>query len=208
MKLWSNSFCNNGRIPEEFAFGKYHPERHIELSNNFNPHLAWDNLPPSTSSLVLICHDPDVPTQADDVNQEGKIVSASLPRTDFYHWVLVDLKPEIKSIEAGSFSNGVTPRGKREILAPLGTRQGINNYREWFAKDETMAGDYFGYDGACPPWNDEIIHHYHFTLYATDLERCPVKGSFTASDVLQAIKDHILKKAILIGTYAINPKAS
>jgi Raf kinase inhibitor-like YbhB/YbcL family protein len=207
MKLWSNGFQDGQRIPEEFAFGKYHPENHVELSNNCNPYLAWSDLPDNTSSLVLICHDSDAPSQPDDVNQEGKTVAASLPRMDFYHWVLVDLKPDIQSIDACQFSNGVTPGGKRELNAPLGTRQGINSYREWFATDPQMAGEYFGYDGACPPWNDEIVHHYHFTLYAVSLERIPLEGSFTASDVLQAIEGHILDKACLTGIYSINPEA-
>jgi phosphatidylethanolamine-binding protein (PEBP) family uncharacterized protein len=39
----------------------------------------------------VICHDPDVPSKGDDVNQEGRGVPASLPRVDFFHWVLVDL---------------------------------------------------------------------------------------------------------------------
>ncbi|HCK82424.1 MAG TPA: hypothetical protein DIC59_13310, partial [Candidatus Competibacteraceae bacterium] len=78
---------------------------------------------------------------------------ADLPRTDFYHWILVDLSPTPAQIQAGEFSKGVTPGGKPGPSGPRGTRQGINNYREWFAGDSAMAGDYFGYDGPCPPWN-------------------------------------------------------
>ena len=32
-----------------------------------------------------------------------------------------------------------------------------------------MFGDYYGYDGPCPPWNDELVHRYVFTLYALDV---------------------------------------
>ena len=39
----------------------------------------------------------------------------------------------------------------------------------WFASDKDMAGDYHGYDGPCPPWNDEIPHRYVFTVYALDV---------------------------------------
>ena len=63
--------------------------------------------------------------------------------------------------------------------APRGARQGLNSYVEWFAGDAEMAGDYFGYDGPCPPWNDSIRHRYVFTLYAIDLASCPVDGRFT-----------------------------
>ena len=60
--------------------------------------------------------------------------------------------------------------------APRGARQGINDYTGWFAGDKDMAGNYFGYDGPCPPWNDEIPHRYVFTLYALDVPRLDVGG--------------------------------
>ena len=59
-----------------------------------------------------------------------------------------------------------------------GTRQGINDYTGWFAGDKDMAGNYFGYDGPCPPWNDEILHHYVFTVYALDVPRLDIAGDF------------------------------
>jgi hypothetical protein len=207
MKLWSNDFDDGARIPARCAFGKPNPDTHVELSDNMSPHLAWSHLPAGTSSLVLVCHDPDVPSRPDDVNKEGITVPASLPRVDFYHWVLVDIAPGQESVGAGEFSDGIAPKGKPGPDAARGTRQGINNYTDWFAGDPDMAGKYFGYDGPCPPWNDEIVHHYHFTLYATDLARCPVEGEFTAPDVLKAIEGHVLAKAVVIGTYALNPSA-
>jgi Raf kinase inhibitor-like YbhB/YbcL family protein len=207
MKISSDSFKDGQRIPESCAFGKPNPETHVELSDNKNPHLAWSDLPAGTKSLVLICHDADVPSKPDNVNQEGVTVPADLPRVDFYHWVLVDLAPNSSPIAEGEFSNSITPKGKPGPGGPRGTRQGINNYTQWFADDESMSGNYFGYDGPCPPWNDEIIHHYHFTLYATDLDKCPVQGEFTGPDVLSAIEGHVLGKASLVGTYAIYPKA-
>jgi phosphatidylethanolamine-binding protein (PEBP) family uncharacterized protein len=48
-------------------------------------------VPPGAESLVLLCHDLDVPTDGTDVNQEGRTVPDALPRTDFYHWTLVDI---------------------------------------------------------------------------------------------------------------------
>ena len=205
MKLFSDSFQDGQAIPPRCAFGKHHPEQHMELAGNKNPHLAWSDVPAGTKSLVLICHDPDVPSKADDVNQEGKVIPASLPRVDFYHWVLVDLPPDAMAIEEGEFSVGAKPKGKGPS-APRG-RQGLNNYTDFMAGNPDMAGKYFGYDGPCPPWNDEIVHHYHFTLYATDLDKCPVEGDFKGPDVLKAIEGHVLDKASIMGTYAINPNA-
>jgi hypothetical protein len=71
-----------------------------------------------------------------------------------------------------------------------------------------MSGDYFGYDGPCPPWNDTIVHHYHFTLYALDVETCAVDGAFAGADVLEALKGHILAEASIVGTYTLNPQVA
>jgi hypothetical protein len=205
MKLTSSSIQHNQPIPGEFALGVPDAQQHVTLSSNRNPHLAWEQLPEGTRSLVLICHDPDVPSKPDDVNQEGRTVPADLPRLDFYHWTLVDLPPEPAEIAAGEFSNSVTTGGKPGPEGPRGTRQGINNYTDWFGGDPQMGGTYFGYDGPCPPWNDSIVHHYVFTLYALDVERCPVEGLFKAPEVLAAMEGHVLDQASLTGTYSLNP---
>jgi len=207
MRLWSDSFKDGEPIPARNAFGRPHPETHVELSDNVSPHFAWADAPAGTRSYVLLCHDVDVPTKADDVNKEGRTVPADLPRTDFFHWVLVDLAGDRASVAEGEFSEGVTVKGKDGPEGPGGTRQGLNNYTQWFEGDADMGGDYFGFDGPGPPWNDELVHHYHFTLYALDVERCPVEGAFTGPDVLKAIEGHVLGQASMVGTYAIYAKA-
>ena len=207
MKIWSDSFKDGKPIPARYAFGKPNPETHVELSDNINPHIAWSDLPKGSRSLVLICHDSDVPTKPDNVNKEGTTVPATLQRADFFHWILVDIAKDASSIQEGAFCKGVTPKGKRGPSGPQGTRQGINNYMQWFEGDADMAGKYFGYDGPCPPWNDEIVHHYHFTIYALDVDRCPVEKEFSGDDVLKAIKGHVLDKASMLGMYAIYPNA-
>jgi hypothetical protein len=208
VKLTSSAFGDGQPIPGQYAFAVPDPDRHIRLSDNRNPDLAWSDLPAGTRSLVLVCHDPDVPSKADDVNQEGRTVPEDLPRIDFYHWVLVDLEPEPARIEAGEFSDGITTRGKPGPDGPRGTRQGINTYSDWFAGDAGMSGTYHGYDGPCPPWNDSILHHYVFTLYALDVDRCPVDGDFKGPDVLTAIEGSVLGQASLTGTYSLNPDVS
>jgi Raf kinase inhibitor-like YbhB/YbcL family protein len=205
MQLTSNSFEAKQRIPGEFAFGVPDPVSHVRLSSNRNPHLRWTGVPAGTRSLALICVDRDVPTRPDDVNKEGRVVPASLPRTNFYHWVMVDIPASVTEIAAGACSEGVTARGKQNPQGPSGSRQGVNDYTGWFAGDADMKGTYRGYDGPCPPWNDELLHHYYFILYATDLEHCAVDRDFTGHDALAAIRGHVLAEAALIGTYAINP---
>lgn len=208
MKLNSKAIANQQPISSIYAMGKVDEKTHATFSDNLNPDLSWSELPDGTKSLVLICHDPDVPSKPDDVNQEGREVPADLPRIDFFHWVLVDIPPQLATIDEGSFSARVTPKGKPLSEGPYDTRQGINDYTGWFAGDEEMGGDYYGYDGPFPPWNDSVIHHYHFTLYALDVERCPVEGRFTGQDVIRAIEGHVLDKACLIGTYSLNPSAA
>jgi len=205
MKITSKSFGANQWIPSEFAFCAPDPKTHVTLSGNRNPELSWSDLPAGTQSLVLICHDYDVPSKPDDVNKDGRTIPASLPRVDFYHWVLVDLEPGSGPIASGEFSEGVTPRGKKGPEGPRGTRQGINDYTNWFASDKDMSGNYFGYDGPCPPWNDTLVHHYVFTLYALDVAKCSVNGIFKGPDVLAAIEGHVLGQTSLTGLYALNP---
>ena len=59
MKLWSDSFKNGAAIPAEFAFAEPDAATRVRLAGNRNPHLAWDDIPPGTASLVLLCIDGD-----------------------------------------------------------------------------------------------------------------------------------------------------
>ena len=49
------------------------------------------------------------------------------------------------------------------------------------------------------------MHHYAFTLYALDVNRCPVDGSFTGEQVREAIRGHVLGEASITATYSLNP---
>lgn len=206
MKLSSESFQDGRPIPGEFAFCVIDPKSHVTLSGNRNPHLAWDDVPAGTRSFALICHDVDVPSKPDDLFKDDREIPSTLPRVDFHHWVLVDIPAGERSIAAGSYSKEVSPRGKAGPATVHGTRQGINDYTGWFASDHDMNGDYYGYDGPCPPWNDSILHHYVFALYALDIDRVPVEGKFTGPDVRKAIEGHILAQAEITGTYTLNPR--
>ncbi|HET7729494.1 MAG TPA: YbhB/YbcL family Raf kinase inhibitor-like protein [Usitatibacter sp.] len=205
MKLNSSSFDDGGVIPAEYAFCAPDPGTHVTLSKNRNPHLAWTDVPMGTRSFAIVCHDPDVPSRGDDVNQEGRIVPRSLARVDFFHWVLVDLPASVVGVNVGEFSSSVVPRGKPGPAAAHGARQGINDYTGWFAGDKDMAGDYYGYDGPCPPWNDEIPHRYVFTVYALDVERLALQGAFRGPDVREAVRGHVLGQASITGRYTLNP---
>lgn len=205
MKVTSDGFSDGQKIPGDFAFCIQDPAHHVCLGKNLNPQLAWNDVPAGTQSFVVICHDPDVPSQGDDVNREDRSVPATLARIDFFHWVLLDLPACLREIRQGEFSSDVTPRGKPGPMAPHGARQGINDYTGWFNGDNDMRGDYYGYDGPCPPWNDEIRHRYVFTVFALDVAKLPAEGKLTGQQVRDAMQGHILDQASLTGIYTLNP---
>ena len=204
MKLWSDSWANGDRIAARYAAGQLEGASGVGFAANINPHLAWSEVPAGTQSLVLICHDFDVPSRGDDVNQPDREVPSDLPRVDFFHWVLVDLPPTLAQIAEGEFSRGFTPRGKPGPQAAQGARQGLNDYTGWFAGNPELAGSYFGYDGPFPPFNDSLVHHYVFTLYATALARLPLDAPFTGTQVRGAMAGQVLDVATHSGTYTLN----
>jgi Raf kinase inhibitor-like YbhB/YbcL family protein len=208
MRLWSDSWVNGERIPTRFAAGRPDGQGGVTFSDNLSPHLAWSEVPAGTQSFALICHDFDVPSRGDDVNTSDREVPADLPRVDFFHWVMVDLPASLGELKEGEFSRGMTPHGKPgpAVAQVPGARQGLNDYTGWFAGNPDMAGNYFGYDGPFPPFNDSLIHHYVFTVYALSIARAPVEGHFTGPQVRAAIYDHILAEATHSGTYTLNKR--
>ena len=204
MEFGVKGFENGGPIPTRFAFGKIGQVDHVALSDNINPAVFWADLPEGTRSVVLLCVDPDVPSVGDDVNQDGKTIPANLARVDFYHWVLVDIDFTRGGIDEGAISSGITPKGKPVGVCEFGVA-GLNSYTGWFAGDADMGGDYGNYDGPCPPWNDELLHHYHFKIFALDLPTLGLAGTFTGADAQAAMQGHILDQTEYVGTYTLNP---
>ena len=191
-------------IPADYAFCVPATQGHVTLGPNKSPKISWTAGPPKTQSYAIIAVDSDVPSIATDVNKEGKTIPSKLKRAKFYHWVLVDIPASVTSLEAAADSEGVTAGGKPPGPAKVGVR-GLNNYTDWFASDEKMKGNYAGYDGPCPPWNDMRRHHYHFTVYALDLPSLGLTGNFRAADALKAMRRHVLAKGQVSGVYALNP---
>ncbi len=191
-------------IPEEYAFCVPADEGHVAMGANRSPAMSWSGAPAGTRSYAIVCNDPDVPSVADDVNREGRTIPADLPRVDFCHWVLVDVPAGVTSLDKGADSDGVTPRGKPCGPAGYGVR-GVNGYTDWFRGDEQMAGDYGGYDGPCPPWNDTVVHRYVFTVYALDVESLDLSGTFGRGEALEAMAGHVLAEGSHTGTYTLNP---
>jgi len=199
-----DAWTHGNPIPARFAFSRPGDDGPFATSDNVSPAIQWSNAPEGTRSFALICHDPDVPSSGEDVNKEGRTVPADLPRVSFYHWVLINIPATTSGLAEGSASKEVTAGGK-----PVGkTADGVtgqNSYTDWFAGDPDMGGTYGSYDGPCPPWNDSIVHHYHFEVFALNVPSLDLEGAFKGPDVLAAIEGHVLAKAEHIGTYSMNP---
>jgi Raf kinase inhibitor-like YbhB/YbcL family protein len=202
MKLWSTGWQNGEPIPERYAAGRLSGNG-VAFSDNLSPPLAWSDLPAGTQSLVLICHDFDMPDSRDGVNQPDRELPVDLPRHDFFHWLLADLTPHLSGLAEGDGGRGFTPRGK-PAAAVHGARQGLNDCSGWFADDAALAGQYRGYDGPFPPSNDSLVHHYLFTLYALSVARLPVADDFSGAQLREALAGRVLDAATLSGTYTLN----
>lgn len=192
------------RIAEEFAFGVRTADTPFTFGPNISPAMGWSAGPDGTKSYAIIMHDRSVPTVFDDANQDGKIIPADLARMDFMHWILVDIPAATTSLSKGAESDGVVPKGKDTGPAANGVR-GANDFGMFMAANPDMAGDYGGYDGPAPPWNDALMHEYVFTVFALDVETLGLDGVFSGADARAAMEGHILANGQVMGTYTLNP---
>lgn len=191
-------------VPEEFCFMIPDPQEKAVIGPNVSPELRWSDLPEGTRSLVVILEDPDAPTEPENVNKEGTTLSKEMPRTSFHHWVLVDIPPDRQGIPKRAESEGVINGGKELGPQSYGLR-GANDFTKWFAGNPDMEGVYGGYDGPAPPFNDELVHHYHYRLFALDVESLGLSGEFDAAAVKAAMDGHVIAQAEVMGTCTLNP---
>jgi Raf kinase inhibitor-like YbhB/YbcL family protein len=202
MKLRSDSFDHRQPIPPAFAMGAADG-----IGGNRNPHLEWSDVPAGTRSFVLLCIDPDAPSDASLAGKAGVEIPVDHVRADFVHWVMVDIPADVRAIAAGSASAGINARGKQDPHGPQGSRQGLNDYTGWFANDAGMRGDYRGYDGPYPPPNDLRTHRYFFRVFALDVASLELPARFGAGDVQRAMHGHVLAEALTYGTYSLHANA-
>ena len=156
MELRSTAYRPGGAIPPQHACD----------GENQSPDFTWFDVPPQTKSLALVLHDPDAPKAG-----------------GFTHWVLYDIAPETRQIDAG------VP--KQDPVTDFGV-QGKND------------GGRIGYMGPCPPSG---MHHYIARLYALDTE-VDLKPGATRQELERVMEGHILDQAALMGTYARSVKTT
>jgi hypothetical protein len=99
------------------------------------------------------------------------------PGGTWVHWVIYDLPANVKEIAESVPATEVLTNG---------AQQGINDFRK------------VGYGGPCPPPGPP--HRYFFKLYALDAPT-GLKPRATKQQLLDAIKNHILGEAELMGRY-------
>ena len=178
-------------IPAKFAYCQPDGKGRTVTGGNISPAISWSGAPAGTKSYALIVVDPDVPAKFDTANKPGHVIAVDFPRQNFYHWVLADIPANMQGLPEGKNSGGVTPGGK-----PAGsTEYGINGLNDY---------GFGGYDGPCPPWNDERLHHYHFIVYALDIASVGLSGPIKGQEVEAAIEGHVLAQGEVVGTYTTN----
>jgi Raf kinase inhibitor-like YbhB/YbcL family protein len=99
----------------------------------------------------------------------------------FWHWVMFDIPATVTSLP----KNAGDAKGS---LAPAGAIQGAN---------DTGAHGYFG---PCPPKGDKP-HHYHFQIFAVDVDKLDADASASPAVVGFNLHFHTLAKATLIGMW-------
>ena len=130
---------------------------------NTSPQLSWSGAPEGTKSYTVTCFDPDAPTPS-----------------GFWHWAVVDLPPDVTSLETGAGAEGASLPGGAFML-----------------KND---GGVVGFMGAAPPPGDQV-HRYYFVVHAVTEDSLGIDAdaSFAVMSFNLAFKT--AGRAIVIGTY-------
>lgn len=98
------------------------------------------------------------------------------PKGTFHHWGAYDIPATLRSLDAGA---GNSPGGAIDAVNDSGKAE---------------------YKGPCPPPGNGP-HHYHFKLYALDVDRLSVPANPKITDVENEAQKHLVGRAELIGIY-------
>jgi len=206
LKVHVDSVKSGGMLANKFAFCVPAAQGHTTGGSNINPSISWSKGPHGTKSYAIVLYDTDSPAeQREKMNKEGETLTAAVKRKIFNHWVLVDIPAGTRSIKEGAASHERVLHGKPATPAPAGGVNGLNDYTTATAANPAMKGNYYGYDGPCPPWNDENLHHYHFSVYALSVKSLGLPKDFDAAAAKEAMKGKILAEGELLAVYTQNP---
>jgi phosphatidylethanolamine-binding protein (PEBP) family uncharacterized protein len=100
LKVKVDSLKNGRTLANKYAFCAPAAQGHTKAGQNINPSISWSKGPRGTKSYAIILFDPKSPAEHRDMmNKEGMTLGADVKRHDFYHWVLVDIPPNVRSIK-------------------------------------------------------------------------------------------------------------
>ena len=196
LKVTVQGIDNGQLIPAKYAFCEASATSKSTEGQDISPAISWEKGPEGTKSYVLVVVDRDVPLDKTNINKVGEKIPEDAPRQNFYHWLLVNIPPDITAIDEG--------RGKDKNYG----NQLINDYLKFMGlkQDPQTTREYSGYDGPCPPWNDERMHNYHFKVYAlSQTFHIGEDTLFDGDDIMHKIAPYILAQGEVIGTYTLNP---
>jgi Raf kinase inhibitor-like YbhB/YbcL family protein len=94
------------------------------------------------------------------------------PSGTFRHWAAYDIPASARGIAGGE-------KAGTEVTNDAGT---------------------VGYTGPCPPPGNGV-HHYHFKLFALDVDRLNLAAGAKVADVAAAASAHAIGQGELVGTY-------
>lgn len=100
------------------------------------------------------------------------------PKGTFRHWAVYDIPATARELPEG-FGNGDHP----------GIRQAVNDFGKT------------GYGGPCPP-PGHGEHHYHFRIFALNVEALPLGDEPTVADVAEAARHRIVAESELTGVFS------
>jgi len=136
-----------------FDHNEMMPANYTCEGNGLNPPLVIDDVPEAAKSLAIVVYDPDA------------------PGGDFVHWVIWNILPDTREIQAG--------------IVPPGSSEGLNS------------GGRNGYLPPCPPSG---THHYQFYLFALD-KMLLLPPEADKSALISEMDGHILEREELTGLY-------
>ena len=99
----------------------------------------------------------------------------------FWHWVVFNISPDTMGLAKGAGD-------PKSDAAPKGAVQSRTDYGS------------MGYGGPCPPKGDKP-HHYHFMLFAVDVDKLDADENASAAVVGFNLHYHTIAKTELLGLY-------
>ena len=155
------------------------------IGENVSPPLAWKNAPEGTKSYALLMIDPEgrnglgaVLGQPHVVAEWGGKPGGVAPSPGgVSHWVAYDIPASVTG-----FAEGEVSKPSEKYVGGIGTAKLTN------------------YTGPCTPAGP--LHHYTFTLIATDLEPSALAPGLTREELVKALDGHAKQATGLIGTFS------